>query len=196
MTINRFYDLVRHESGLEGTLKGNGFIRECIFEILRDLTAVDLMQECYVPDTDVTAIGVAQRIFSLPTDYQHLAEDSVRFIPAGNLDKIYFLFESNRNNFTNAGPAARYQIVQNAIQIFPYQNVAIGDKVRIDYYGAIQDSIDWPDTGPFPIANLESTVKKECIARLKRVLGKDASVMEADANRSFARSKGNGTSSE
>lgn len=191
MTNGRLYDFIRFEAKIPGSNSVVGFIRETVIEVLRDLTAIDFYQELHNFGAIVTSVGVGQTSFAFPSGVQHVVPESVMFLPAGDVTKSQQLFESDLWNFLNAGSPRRFRTSSNALLIYPYSDVAIGDVIKFDYYQYLQTG-DLVDTDEFPIPKLEGVVKKAVIARLIRWTGKDGSAMEADANQSLGRSKGSG----
>lgn len=189
MTNKRLIDLIRFEAKLPGSTSAVAFVYETLLEVLRDFTAIDVYRECLMVNT-LTLIGASNQPFiSLPADYQHLKSDRVRYRPTNDFDSEYFLFESEQFDFSNTGQPRRYQLARDKILLFPSETV-LGDSVVIDYYLAITDL---PDADEFPIPSLQSACKKAVIARLQRLMGKDATSMETDSNQSLVRSKGDGT---
>lgn len=191
MTNGRLYDAIRFEAKIPGSTALTGFIKETVAEVLRNLTALDLYQELANFGTVVTAVGVGQTAFQLPVSLQHIVPESVMFLKGGDVTKSQMLFDSSIWNFTNAGSPRRFRTGGNTIMIYPYADVAIGDVLKFDYYAALSYD-DFVDNEPFPVPALEAAVKKSVIARLQRWTGKDGAPMEADANQSMGRSKGEG----
>lgn len=190
MTFSRLVDFIRYEARLPGSSTATAFIEETILEVLRDLTAIDLYQQCLNIDFQLTLFTGGAGTVNLPLDYQHLSADRVRYLPAGVDDDSYFLLESEYFDQPNDGAPSKFRLSKGQIVVFPNNLVTTGDVLKIDYYSAIttldQDTV-------FPIASLESAVKKAVIARCKRMTGADGSAMEGDSQQSLNRSKGDGT---
>lgn len=194
MIIARLIDLIRFESGVSGTISATAFIYETLLEILRDATAIDTYQELLQVNTDLVISSDVFPAAALPSDYQHLKDERVRYLPSASEDNMFFLLESEYNDSRNSGLPNRYQLTGGTI--LPYPNatdVALGDIIRIDYYKAIT-SLAFTDD--FPVPSLQGMVKKECISRLKRLMGKNGQADDADAQRSLVISKGDGTTSK
>lgn len=189
MILSRLVDLIRFEAGMPGSSTATAFIEETILEVLRELTAIDLYQERLAVNNIVSAGASVQ----LPTDYQHLKSERVRYLPAGSFDDAYFLLESEYWDFTDNGPSSRYQLSTGFILLYPTVEIALGDQICFDYYMAVT-SLN--DNDPFPIPALEATVKKQVLARVKRLIGKNADADEVGAEVSLGRSKGDGTTNK
>lgn len=193
MTIKRLIDFIRYEARLPGSSTATALISELILQILREYTAIDLYQQNLVIDNTITITANRQLLVALPADFQHLKVDRVRYLPAGSEDQLYFLLETEYFDGPNSNQPNRYQLQDTSITLFPNDGVLIGDKVRFDYYFA---TTAFADTDLFPIPILEGVVWKACVARLLRTFGKDGNVSDGDAERSLARSKGDGTTNK
>lgn len=193
MIFSRLVDFIRYESRLPGSSTATAYIEATILEVLRDLTAIDLYQECLNVDT-VLGIVNASNYALLPSDYQHLMQDRVRYLPAGVDDDSYFLLESEYFDSPNTNVTNRFRISKKRIVLFPNQQIDYAtDQLKIDYYGAI---ISIAQADDFPIPSLEASVKKAVIARCKRMMGSDGTPMENDSAQSLSRSKGDGTTNK
>lgn len=190
MILSRLTDLIRFEAGLSGSSTHTAYIQETILEILRDLTAIDLYQELLIIDQTGTLTLAGQSSVNLPSDYQHLRADRMRYLPAGVDDDSYFLLETEYFDSPNDGVPVRYQLSAKAVKLFPNSESASGDMLKYDYYRAVTALVDADE---FPVPSLQSTVKKRTIARIIRMMGKDASAQQQDSQQSLADSKGDGT---
>lgn len=193
MIFSRLVDLIRFEAGMPGSSTATAFIEETVLECLRDLTAIDLYQELLVVDASQAIISNGQTSIALPTTYQHLRYDRVRFLPAGSDTDSYFLLESEYFDLPNDGTTSRYQLSGRNILLFPNNQTAIGDVVKYDYYNVVVTLLP---TDTFPVPALEPVVKKTVLARVKRMIGKNADGDEVGAEVSLGRSKGDGTTSK
>lgn len=162
-------------------------VSNIIDEILVDYCNLARYYELLTEGEEITLVDGRQS-FELPDDFGHLA--AVRY---GRGPATATIFRSvlpqpqSVNQTYSQGFPRFYRLVSgNKISFWPYGNIVATDQLFIDYY-INPTSIFLSDDDAFPVPRLESSVKKDAIARVQRFhsANEEATITKTDSKFSF-----------
>lgn len=179
-------DQIKQESRIKSGINLDPMVDVIVEEVMRDHCNKARYHELLVVN-GVIAIVDGQQDYSLPANYQNLKD--LRYGRGTSASVFRVLKEKPaliRKTSARGLPLYYEFIAGNKVSLWPYLDVLAVDSLIIDYYSdPVAFYIAEDDT--FPVARLQSVVKKEVIARVQRYHSSvnEAQLMQQDAASSF-----------
>lgn len=166
MTRAQLRTVIKTEARVKTGTDIDTFINDTMLEILIDYARKSHYSELLVIDTAITLVA-AQQIYALPSDFMHMVE--LRYGVSATPTLYRTLVERNQflQRRNSSGLPYYFFIASDGLHLYPYDTIAVTDKLYISYYRSPKTLFD-SDGKEFPIPALESTVKKSTLARVAR----------------------------
>ena len=163
MIQSQLIDSIKREVKLSGTNELDTTIGEIIDQELLKYAAKTKYSQFFVKDAQLLLEAATESI-DLPADLQHFLPENIRYFEADfeNDDSGTELKPYNKRRSIESGNPIQFIRQGNSLLLTPYKDIASGDYLLIDYY-AFPVALGASD--PFPIANLEATIRQEVMAR-------------------------------
>lgn len=177
---------IKREARVVTNANLDSLIDDIVADILRDYCNLTRQWELLKEGIPIVLVA-GQQSYSLPADFQNFGV--VRYGRGPNPTKFRVVEVQTENVMQgNARGWPRfYRLVSGPkISFWPYDSVVVADQLLIDYY-IDPASVYVADDDIFPVASLESAVKKDAIARVQRFhsANQEAQMTDADSAASF-----------
>lgn len=192
MNVREILETIQFEAGIPDIDSLGGWLEQEFQRTYDELVGAVQYPELYVGDRIIAAIAPDQPSFQLPNDFIRLDEDNVQWWPGAVEDDSFFLTKRTKPWGFNEGPAFSFAIRADFIDIFPYDEVEIGDELRFGYWRRAF-VLGTTDVDSLLIPHqLGPTIIKEMVQKATAIMGDNKRFQMAMAlgNRSYSRSFG------
>lgn len=186
MTKAQLREAVKREARIKSGANLDTLVDEIIADILTDYCNLAQPNELLKEGIAITLVD-EQQSYSLPDDYANLAVVRYGRGPDPTTYRVIKTQTATVAQTWSDGIPRFYRLVAGPkLSFWPYGRVVVADSLLIDYYINPLSVFD-ADDDDFPVPRLESTVKKEAIARVQRFhsSGEEANMTKGDALSSF-----------
>lgn len=185
-------EAIKREVRVKTSTNLDAMIDDIMADIMRDYCNKSRYYEVLLENVPVVLVK-GQQAYTLPVDFQNMAAVRYGRGPSPtSFRRVVPQPEQVRQTF-NSGYPMYYRLVGAKISLWPYDAVVVADQLLIDYYRD-PATLFTTEGSVFPIARLESAVKKDTIARVQRFHSahKDAQMTDRDGEASFNAAEGGG----
>lgn len=191
MTRLQLITAIKQEARIKSGTNLDGYVGTVMDEILTDHCNKTRYSELLKLDEPITLVA-GQQSYDLPTDYQNFSAFRYGQSATPSAFRVLPPIPATVKKTSSRGLPMYHQIVQGRkVSLWPYADVQAIDTLLVDYY-VDPLSVFSADGDEFPVAKLQSTVKKETIARVQRFHASlpEAQAMAQDAQSSFNATQG------
>jgi hypothetical protein len=134
MTYDELKDEIKYEAEMNASTDFDTFIKSLLNQtakaVVKKLNLIDFL----VPGYQLTLVAATQ-LTPLPSDWCRLSGNRVYFQSGSDVNRRQLLTPLRLSKNVNISADARYfQITEGNINIVPYSQTLVGDKVVFDYY--------------------------------------------------------------
>lgn len=165
MNLSEIRDLIRAEAGIPGIFEFDSLIDTIVNQELRELTGKSKYPEM-LRSAEIIYANDSLHEFPLPEDFQLM--DKVSYWHDGDDEGAVEELSKGRSNQWRSltmGTPLYYERMGANLQIYPYTDATVNDKLTISYYGFTVLTLD---TDEFPVPSLEKATIQFAMARFLR----------------------------
>lgn len=179
-------EAIKREGRIKAGANLDALVDDIVADILRDYCNLTRQWEL-LKEGVVIPLVAGQQSYSLPADFMNMGVLRYGRGPNPSGYRVIDLQTENVSQTSTHGWPRFYRMIRGPkISFWPYANIVVADVLLLDYY-IDPASIYVADGDEFPVAALESAVKKDAIARVQRFHSSlpEAQMTDRDSAASF-----------
>ena len=180
-------EAIKREGRIKAGANLDPLVDDIVADILRDYCNLTRQWELLKEGILIPLVR-GQQSYALPADFMNMGV--LRYgrgpVPVGKWRVIELQPEGVSQTYSRGIPRFYRMVAGPKISLWPYSETYVADQLMLDYY-IDPATVYTTDASEFPIAALESAVKKDAIARVQRFHSSttEAQMTNADSATSF-----------
>lgn len=192
MTYGQLLESVQFQAGIPDIDTLGAWLEQELNRTCDELTGAIKYPQLYVDNFEVVIGFPGDESFILPTDFQRLDMESVRWYPGGVQEDGYYLTLKHKPEGLNEGDPRYFSWRLGFIDVFPFAETTALSKVVFNYWRKFYRLGFTDDDEEIQPAEIGNTILHEMVAKATAIMGDSKRFQMATAlgQRSYSRSFG------